>query len=143
LLAPSPASAIEISGTYSNGADSNNQATGFPSGPFSLTSTASTYSFVEFTPGAWATVNSITSLSATFTDTAGGAYGGSPRIELDLNNGGWFLVYLGTPPSFNDSNPATFTADFSNFNLTGGTNDTAYENGNTYSSFASFDALYG
>jgi hypothetical protein len=143
LAGASLATASTVTGTYSNDADSGNQATGFPIGPFGLTSTATTYSYVDFIPDQTFTYSQIQSIGATFSDTAGGADAGSPRLFIGLNTGGWILTYLGTPPGFADSNSALFTATFSGANLNNGTNNSAYENGNTYSPFSSFNALYG
>ena len=138
-----PASATTVTGTYSNDGDSSNQATGFPNGPFGLSSTATTYSYVDFIPNQSFTYSQIQSIGATFTDTAGGAYGASPRIETVLNTGEWILTFLGTPPSFTDSNPALFTSTYSGANLDNGTNNSAYENSNTYNPFSSFNSVVG
>jgi hypothetical protein len=100
-------------------------------------------SYVDFTLSSPVTFGSISSLSANFTDTAGGADAGSPRFALSATNGDFFLVYLGTPPNFNDSNPVTFTTAFSGTNLNNGTNNSAFENGNTYVTLASLEAAYG
>src|SRR5215469_16840642 len=76
---PAFATVVTATGTYSNGADPNNLATGFPNGPFNLTSGAATYSFVDFAPSQTFSLNNIVGLSANFTDLAGGADGGAPR----------------------------------------------------------------
>src|SRR6185437_12014505 len=145
-----PASAATITGTYTNDGDPLNQANGiFPStgssGPFELTSfptsTGSTYSFVDFTltPDEQFRLNSMTSLSATFSSDFGGSAGGSPRITLWLDNGGFIQVYLGTPPSFTTAN----IGGFSGLNLDNATNDAGYENSGSYVTLASLDATYG
>src|ERR1022692_1480948 len=133
------ATAATVTGTYSNDADAGNQATGFPNGPFGLTSTASTYSYVDFTPNQTFTYSQIQSIGATFSDSTGGAYGGSPRLVTVLNTGDFILTFLGTPPSFTDPNIAAY----SGANLDNATNNSAYENSNTYLPFSSFNALYG
>lgn len=74
-------------------------------GPWTLTSTAITYSGLEVDPAASFTFGQLTSLSATFTDITGGAYGGSPRLSVGLDNGGavsYIHIALGTSPNYND-----------------------------------------
>jgi len=138
---PAFATVVTATGTYSNDADAGNMATGFPNGPFSLTSNPTpTYSYVDFMPNQTFSLNNIVGLSANFTDTAGGAFGGSPRFVVQVQNGNYYSTYLGTPPSFTDSNPAAFTTAYSNFNFVNGTNDTGFENTGTYKTFASFQA---
>ena len=66
-------------------------------------------------------------ISASFTDNTGGADVGSPRFVSTATNGDFFSVYLGTPPNFNDNDPAAFTTAFSGVNLNNGTNNSAYE----------------
>jgi hypothetical protein len=80
-------------------------------------------------------------LSASFTDTAGGADAGSPRFALSATNADFYLVYLGTPPNFNDSNPATFTTAFSGTNLI--TERTIAHSRMGKRTLASFEAAYG
>ncbi|HEV2265143.1 MAG TPA: PEP-CTERM sorting domain-containing protein [Stellaceae bacterium] len=137
---PAFATIVTATGTYSNDADPNNLATGFPSGPFSLTSGATTYSFVDFFPNQTFSLNNITGLSANFTDIAGGADGGAPRFVVGLANGNFYSVYLGPPSSFNQSSPSAFTTAFSGLNLVNATNDTGFKNTGTYQTFASFQA---
>jgi hypothetical protein len=139
LAGVSLATASTVTGTYSNDADASNQATNFPSGPFGLTSTASTYSVVDFTPNQSFTYSQIQSIGATFTNSSGGASAGSPRVQINLNTGDFIQIYLGTPPNFNDTNIDAF----SGVNLINGTNNTAYENSGTYLPFSSFEAAYG
>jgi len=88
-------------------------------------------------------LNSLTTLSATFTDNIGGAIGGSPRIGLYASNGDFFMVYLGTPPSFNDTDEAAFTSAYSGTNLINGTSDSALGNSGSYQTFASLLPSYG
>jgi hypothetical protein len=59
---------------------------------------------------------------------------------LTATNGDFFTVYLGTPPNFNDSNPAAFTTAFSGVNLNNGTNNSAYENSGAYVTLASLES---
>jgi len=141
-VSPAFATIVTATGTYSNDADAGNMATGFPNGPFDLTSNASpvTYSYVDFTPNQTFSLNNITGLGATFTDTLGGAYGGSPRIVVGLQNGDFWTVYVGTPPTFTDNNPTAFTTAYSNFNFVNATNDTGFENNFPLSTFASAQA---
>lgn len=135
---PAFATVVTATGTYSNDADVNNMASGFPNGPFNLTSTPTTVSYVDFIPNQTFSLNNITGLSANFTDISGGADVGSPRFVVQLQNGNFYSTYLGTPPNFNDNNPAAFTTAYSNFNFVNGTNDTGFENTGTYKTFASF-----
>jgi hypothetical protein len=117
------------------------------SGPFVLTSSgplpSTTYSGVDVTLSTPIAFSSISSLSASFTDNTGGADGGSPRFELDASNNDFFLVYLGTPPNFSDSDPVAFTTAFSGTNLNNGTNNSAIGNGNTFVTLASLEAAFG
>lgn len=120
-------------------------------GPWNLTSVcapscppaAPTYSGLDVLFSTPFALNTLTTLSATFVDNAGGAGGGSPRIGLYATNGDFFLVYLGPPPSFDDPNPATFTAAYSGTNLINGTNNTAVGNSGSYQTFASLLPTYG
>lgn len=137
---PAFATVVTATGTYSNDADAGNMATGFPNGPFSLTSTPTTYSYVDFIPNQTFSLNNIVGLSANFTDTAGGADVGAPRFVVQLQNGNFYSTYLGTPPNFNDNNPAAFTTAYSNFNFVNGTNDTGFKNSGSLNTFASFEA---
>lgn len=137
---PAFATVVRATGTYSNDADPLNLATGFPNGPFSLTSGPTTFSYVDFIPNQTFSLNNIVGLSANFTDTAGGADVGAPRFVVQLQNGNFYSTYLGTPPNFNDNNPAAFTTAYSNFNFVNGTNDTGFMNSGSLHTFASFEA---
>ena len=144
---PAFATVVTAVGSYSNDADPNNMATGFPNGPFGMTSNPTggvgngpTYSFVDFFPTATFSLNNIVGLSANFNDTLGGADGGSPRFYIGLANGHFYSVYLGPPASFNQASPSGFTTAFSGLNLVNATNNTGFENTGTYQSFASFQA---
>ena len=137
---PAFATVVTATGTYSNDADAGNMATGFPNGPFSLTSTPTTYSYVDFQPNQTFSLNNIVGLSANFTDISGGADVGSPRFVVQLQNGNFYSTYLGTPPNFNDNNPAAFTTAYSNFNFVNATNDTGFKNSGSLNTFASFEA---
>jgi len=137
---PAFATVVTATGTYSNDADPLNMATGFPNGPFSLTSNPTTYSYVDFFPNQTFSLNNIVGLSANFTDTLGGAGGGAPRFVVGLANGNFYDVYLGPPPSFNQASPSAFTTAFNGLNLVNATNDTGFENTGTYKTFASFQS---
>ncbi|MGH6994160.1 MAG: PEP-CTERM sorting domain-containing protein [Stellaceae bacterium] len=137
---PAFATVVTATGTYSNDADPQNQATGFPNGPFNLTSGPTTFSYVDFIPNQTFSLNNIVGMSANFTDTAGGADVGAPRFVVQLANGNFYSTYLGTPPNFNDSNPAAFTTAYSNFNFVNATNDTGFENSGSLHTFTSFEA---
>lgn len=116
-------------------------------GPFVLTSSGplptTTFSGVDVTLSTPITFSSISSLGASFTDNTGGADGGSPRFELDASNNDFFLVYLGTPPNFSDSDPVAFTTAFSGTNLNNGTNNSANGNSGSYVTLASLEAAFG
>lgn len=94
----------------------------------------------DFFPSQTFSLNNIAGLSASFNDTAGGANVGAPQLVVGLANGNFYDVYLGPPPNFVQTNPATFTAAFSGLNLVSGANDTGFENTGTYKTFASFQA---
>jgi hypothetical protein len=100
------------------------------------------YSYVNVDLSTPIAFPSIISLSGTFTDILGGAYGGSPRIELGATDGDFFLAYLGTLPSFIEGDPATFTSDFSGANLDNGTNNSAFENLGSYQLLTSLQTMY-
>jgi len=112
-------------------------------GPYELVSTSTTFSFVKVALSTPIAFSSITSLDAVFNDITGGADGGSPRIVLSTPGADFFLAYLGTPPNFNDSNPAAFTSAFSGLNLDNGTNNSTFQNANTYQTFASLQTTFG
>ena len=135
---PAFATVVTATGSYNNEGDPNNMATGFPNGPFGMTSTPTTYSVVDFVPTQTFSLNNIVGLSANFVDTLGGADVGSPRIHVNLANGDFYTLYVGTPPNFNDNNPAAFTAAYSNFNFVNGTNDSGFKNSGALNTFASF-----
>src|SRR4051812_48021308 len=67
-----------------------------------MSSSPTTYTgaYVEF--GVPFAASSLTQLSATFTDLAGGVTGGSPRFLIGLVGGGSWTVYLGDAPGFVD-----------------------------------------
>jgi len=107
-------------------------------GPYTLVSNSTIPdSYVDVTLSTPTAFNSITSLDAVFNDISGGADGGSPRIVLSATDGDFFDAYLGTPPDFNDSNPAAFTSAFSGVNLDNGTDNSAFKNGPPYQTLAS------
>src|SRR4051812_31333751 len=68
----------------------------------STSGTPGTFSGVFFTPGSPLTFADVTSLSANFTDTFGGAHGGSPRFNLSFVGGGDMSILLGTSAGFSD-----------------------------------------
>jgi hypothetical protein len=113
------------------------------SGPWNLSSVGYSDSGVDVSFSTPIAFSSLSTLSATFTDITGGVAGGSPRFGAYASNGDFFLVYLGAPPSFVDSDPTTFTAAYSGTNLNNGTSNSAFENSGTYVSLASLEASYG
>jgi hypothetical protein len=112
-------------------------------GPWDLSSTATTYSGLDVALTSPTTFSALTTLSLTFTDISGGAYGGSPRLELYTSGSDYFTVYLGTPPNFNDSNTTTFTTNFSGTNLNNGTTNSVFQLSNTLETLAALQATYG
>jgi len=113
-------------------------------GPWEMTSTASTDSGLVVSFDTPIQFSTLTTLSVSFVDHSGGADAGSPRIELyDFDNSDYFTVYLGTAPNFSDSDPAAFTTNFSGTNLNNASNNSTYQLGNTYVTLASLQAAYG
>ena len=106
-------------------------------GPWDLSSTSTTSSGLDVALSTSITFSALATISASFTDNTGGADVGSPRFVLSATNGDFFSVYLGTPPNFNDNDPAAFTTAFSGVNLNNGTNNSAYENSGSYVTLAS------
>jgi hypothetical protein len=156
-VASASALAAPIAGSYDTGDGSDgNQAT--PLGttpPFTLTATNATFSYVLFLPTQQFTFGQMTSLSATFTDIAGGAGGGAPRLRVLLDLNGNHLIdgadrslsiYLGTSPNFVDT--VASLNGFSGFNVIGN-NDTgrydtsAFAGGSPFTDYASALALLG
>ena len=121
------------------------------SGPWTLTSTAATYSGLEIDPSTPFTFSQLLNLSATFTDISGGAYGGSPRFSVGLQNGAnvnFVHIALGTSPNFADSDPTAFTTAFSGFNVIGNNDHGRYDTSqfagvNPFTDYASALALVG
>ena len=120
-------------------------------GPWTLTSTASTYSGLEINPSTSLTFSQLSSLSATFIDLFGGAYGGSPRFSVGLQDGSevhFIHIALGTSPNFADNSPKGFTTAYSGFNVIGN-NDTGrydtsqFAGGNPFTDYSSALALLG
>lgn len=108
-----------------------------------MSSTSTTYSGIDVELSTPFTFGTLSTVIAYFTDNSGGADGGSPRITLtDNSNGDFFTVYLGTPPGFSDSDPATFTSNFSGLDLNNGTDNSAFENSGSYVTLASLMATY-
>ncbi|MBL8289742.1 MAG: PEP-CTERM sorting domain-containing protein [Rubrivivax sp.] len=103
LLGATTAQADPITGTYTTGG----ATTG--TGPWTLTSTDSTFSVLRFIPGTAVTFGALSSVSVNYTSTQGGAGGGAPRIVFVLDGNGdtvedhFLTAYLGTSPNFNDS----------------------------------------
>jgi hypothetical protein len=71
--------------------------------------------------------SSLATLSASFTDIAGGAEGGAPRFSLQFGSSGYLHILLGTSPNFNDSDPAAFTTAYSDFNVIGNEDTGRYD----------------
>lgn len=104
-LVPRPAAADPISGTVTTGG----ATTG--TGPWTMTSTDSTFSILRFTPNALVAFSDWTSLSVAYDALLGGIGGGAPRLVflVDTNNSGgadggdgFFYVHWGPAGSFVD-----------------------------------------
>lgn len=138
-----------VAATYSLGpGNDGNQATG--SGPFHLTATPSTFSYVQYLPsGPALTFADLTSLSANFVSNSGGSGGGAPRLSVRLFDGVTqrsLLIYLGNSPNFTDTDAVLNT--WSGVNLIGnndaGRYDTsAFPGGSPFSTYAAALALLG
>jgi uncharacterized repeat protein (TIGR01451 family) len=153
LLAQAP-TCFAGTGTYSTGDGTDgNQATG--SGPWTLTATDSTFSYVTYTPSTAYTFAQLQHLSATFDSIAGGAGGGSPRlsVRLDVNNSGVadsgdasVLILFGNAPDFIDTD--TELDAWSGVNLIGNMDNGRYDTsqfagGSPYTDYANALALAG
>lgn len=119
-----------ITGTYSLGPGGDgNQATG--SGPFSLTATNSTFSYVDFIPNEFLTFGQLTSLFAVFVSNIGGSGGGTPRFSVGLDDSGTeknLHILLGFSPAFNDSD--VVLNFFNGFNVIGNNDPGRYDTSN-------------
>ena len=102
LSSVSSASAAPVTGTYTTGG----ATTG--TGPWTMTSTDSTFSILRFVFNTPVTFSDLTSLSVAYDAQLGGIGGGAPRIALvvDTNNDliadGSFLIHWGPAGSFAD-----------------------------------------
>ena len=144
-----------LTGTYSLGpGNDGNQATG--TGPFHLTATNSTFSYVQFSPSIVNNPNvsftfaQLTSLFANFQSNSGGSGGGTPRLSVHLfdssNVERRVLIFLGNSPSFTDSDTALNA--YSGFNVIGnndsGRYDTsAFSGGSPFTTYSAALALVG
>ena len=113
-----------------------------------LKSTPGTFSGVFFTPGSPLTFADVTSLSANFTDTFGGAHGGSPRFNLSFVGGGDMSILLGTSAGFSDPDKLAFTTAYSGFNVIGNNDTGRYDTshlagGSSFTTYSSAFSLYG
>jgi len=115
-------------------------------GPFEITSSCTptcTDGGVAFDFSSAFNFNTLATLSASFTDISSGADAGSPRFEILATNGDFFTVYLGTPPGFTDSDPATFTATYSGTNFNNASTNSQYMYNYPLSTLGALEALYG
>lgn len=110
LCAVSSANADVVTGTYNPRTDIGSATTG--TGPWQLTTTASTFSVLQFDVNENFTFGELTNLSVDYTSILGGGGGGAPRlgVRVDFDLDGVisagdksFNVHLGTAPSFGDS----------------------------------------
>jgi len=141
----------QLTGAYNLGpAGDDNSAAG--SGPWTLTATPATFSYVEWWTDQIFTLSQLASLAATFDSTLGGSAGGSPRIKVGLDTGGviatYLLIYLGNPPEIIDT-PAELNT-LSGVNLIGASTDgtiiydtSAFAGGSPWTSYSAAVSLLG
>lgn len=97
------AQAAPLTGTYTTGGSTTG------TGPWTLTSTDSTFSVLRFVLDSPVTFGSLSSVSVNYESTLGGAGGGAPRLVFVLDDNSdtiadhFLTAYLGTSPSFADS----------------------------------------
>lgn len=97
------AQASPLTGTYTTGGSTTG------TGPWTLTSTDSTFSVLRFVLDSPVAFGSLSSVSVNYESTQGGAGGGAPRLVFvlddngDLNPDHYLTAYLGTSPNYNDS----------------------------------------
>jgi len=119
-----------FTGTYSLGpGNDGNQATG--AGPFHLTATNSTFSYVQLITDGSFTFAQLQSLAANFQSNSGGSGGGAPRLTVKLFDGTTtrsLLIYLGNSPAFTDSDAVLNT--WSGVNLIGNNDPGRYDTSN-------------
>ena len=149
-------------GTYStgDGTDGNQTTPAGPTGPWTLTATAtpSTFSYLlrsvdqSFTFGQMTNLNTVfhTNFAGTPADT--GAGGGAPRLRVLLDDSvdgrgtQSISIYLGTSPNYNDS--TVWLNGYSGFNVIGnndaGRYDTsAFTGGSPFTTYSSALGLLG
>jgi hypothetical protein len=145
--------AAPVTGTYStgNGSDGNMATPLGGTPPYTLTATASTFSYVLFNPDQAFTFSQLTSFSADFHSNSGGAGGGSPRLRilLDTNHDnvgdGSISIYLGDSPNY-ISGDAALNA-YSGFNVIGNNDAGRYDisglGGSPFTTYANALAMFG
>jgi hypothetical protein len=94
-LAAAPAGAVTLTGSYTTGG----ATTG--TGPWTLTSTDSTFSVLRFVFDTPISFGDMTSLSVDYVNNLGGIGGGAPRIAM-ITSGGNFEINFGPAGSFVD-----------------------------------------
>lgn len=131
LLLPVVANATTITGTYDTDVSSGSQTTG--TGPYTLTSTDTTYSLLTFNPSTNFKFSDITNLNVDYDAGLGGIGGGSPRLEVDFTDNSYLQINFGPAGSFVDT---TLGAGNSG-NLVAMTDLGRYDNSGTGGSFYS------
>jgi hypothetical protein len=147
-----------IMGPYDTGPGGDgNMATppGPGTGPWTLTATPTTFSYVERFPTQTFTFSQLTDLHVDFRSNSGGGGGGSPRLRvlLDFNNDGMIdagdhsvTIHLGTSPSFVDTD-AQLNAH-SGMNVIGNNDAGRYDNsefpgGSPFTTYSVVNAMEG
>ena len=109
---------IPLVGTYTVGGQTTSAST---SGPFHLTATNNRASYVELLPSVSFVFERLVRLFVVFHSYAGGAGMGSPRLSIGLADKTGterpLIIYLGTPPTFVDSD--ALLNRYSGLNLVG------------------------
>ena len=144
------ADATPFTGTYGGIGDPGNQATGSGTGPFTLTATNSTFSYVLFQTNETPKFSDVTSIFATFNSTTG-VGGGAPRLRVQLDRtgdgigDGSITIHLGDAADF--VGDAAELNSYSNFNVIGDNDPGRYDlnefGGSQFTTYADALGLLG
>jgi hypothetical protein len=95
-----PASADLVTGTYDPATAVGSQTTG--TGPYTLTSTDTTFSLLRFIPNQTFTFADITNINVDYNAILGGIGGGAPRLAVVFVSGNSLEINFGPAGSFVD-----------------------------------------